>query len=68
MERARRVIFSVTGGPSMTLQHVDQVARTVAMFCDEEANIIFGTTVDEDLDEELCVTVVATDFPGSGQR
>lgn len=63
MERARRVVFSVTGGSSMTLQHVNEVARTISMVCSDDANIIFGTTVDETFDDELCVTVVATDFP-----
>jgi len=63
MERARRVVFSVTGGPSMTLQHVNEVAQSINMVVAPDANIIFGAAVDDDLGEELCVTVVATDFP-----
>ena len=66
MERARRVVFSVTGGPSMTLQHVNEVASTISMVCADDANIIFGTTVDETFGDEICVTVVATDFPTAG--
>ena len=64
MARARRVVFSVTGGPSMTLQHVNQVAKQIASVADPEANIIFGAAVDADFGDELSVTVVATDFPG----
>ena len=63
MERARRVIFSVTGGTSMTLQHVNEVAQSINSVVSDEANIIFGATVEEDLGDELQVTVVATDFP-----
>jgi cell division protein FtsZ len=64
MERARRVVFSVTGGPSMSLQHVNAVAQTISAVADPDANIIFGAAVDDDLGDELTVTVVATDFPG----
>lgn len=63
MQRARRVVFSVTGGPTMTLQHVNAVAQTIATVTDADANIIFGAAVEDDLGDELCVTVVATDFP-----
>ena len=63
MARARRVVFSVTGGPSMTLQHVNTVASSINMVVSPDANIIFGASVDEELGDELQVTVVATDFP-----
>ena len=63
MEKARRVIFSVTGGDSMTLQHVNTVAQSINGFVSDDANIIFGAAIDEELGEELIVTVVATDFP-----
>ena len=63
MAKARRVVFSVVGGPSMTLQHVNNVAQSINEVVDSEANIIFGATVEDDLGDELIVTVVATDFP-----
>ena len=63
MSRARRVVFSVTGGPSMTLQHVNAVANAINTVVAPEANIIFGATVEDDMGDELQVTVVATDFP-----
>ena len=63
MAKARRVVFSVTGGPSMTLQHVNAVAQSINSVVSPEANIIFGANVEEDFGDELQVTVVATDFP-----
>ena len=63
MRKARRVVFCVTGGASMTLQHVNAVASTIGAVVDDDANIIFGAAIDESLGDELCVTVVATDFP-----
>ena len=48
----------------MSLQHVNTVASEIARVIDPEANIIFGAAVDDALGDELCVTVVATDFPG----
>ena len=63
MAAARRVVFSVTGGPSMTLQDVSGVASSINEVVSPEANIIFGATVDEEMGDELQVTVVATDFP-----
>jgi len=65
MAQARRVVFSITGGKTMTLQHVNTVAQRVASVADPEANIIFGAAVDEEYGDELSVTVVATDFPGN---
>lgn len=63
MERARRVIFSVVGGDSMTLQDVNTVAQSINGVVAADANIIFGATIEEELGDELQVTVVATDFP-----
>jgi len=63
MEQARRVVFCVTGGASMTLQHVNAVALRISTVVSADANIIFGANVDDELGDELTVTIVATDFP-----
>ena len=56
-----------TGGKSMSLNEVNTVATTINPFFDGDAMIIFGATIDEDLDDnELVVTVVATDFASEG--
>ena len=63
LRRAQRAVFSVVGGPSMTLQEVNDVATHLSATFDPDANIIFGATVDESYgDEELTVTIVASDF------
>lgn len=61
--RAKRAVFTVVGGPTLSLQEVNKVATTLNALFDPDANIIFGATVDEEYgDEELMVTIVATDF------
>ena len=62
IEKAKGVVFTVTGNSGMSLQEVDEVARVVSGICAPEANIIFGSTVDETYADEISVTVVATSF------
>jgi cell division protein FtsZ len=59
---ARGVLVNVTGGPSMTLHEVSEATSLVQKAVGEEANIIFGAVVDETLDQELRITVIATGF------
>lgn len=61
--QARRAVFTVVGGETLTLQEVNTVATRLSEVLDEDANIIFGATVDPTYgDDELTVTMVATDF------
>ena len=65
---ASRVLFSIAGGSDLTLAEVDEAARTVETFADENANIIYGQIVDDDLGDEIRITVIATGFkPGPTQ-
>lgn len=59
---ARGVLINITAGPSLSLAEVHEAASLVQEEADEEANIIFGTVIDESLGDELKVTVVATGF------
>lgn len=59
---ASRVLFSIAGGPDLTLSEVDEAARTVEACADENANIIYGQIIDEDLGDEVRITVIATGF------
>ena len=59
---ATRVLFSIAGGPDLTLQEVAEAARTVEACADENANIIYGQIVDESLQDTVCITVIATGF------
>lgn len=59
---ASRVLFSIAGGSDLTLAEVDEAARTVETFADESANIIYGQIVDDELGDEIRITVIATGF------
>ena len=62
IEGARGVIINITGSSSLGLQEVNTAAELVQRSVDPEANIIFGTVIDEDLDDEIVITVIATGF------
>ena len=59
---ASRVLFSIAGGPDLTLTEVDAAARTVEACADENANIIYGQIVDESMGDTIRITVIATGF------
>ncbi len=59
---ARGVLLNVTGGRSLTLHEVNEAATLIQEEAAEEANIIFGAVIDETLEEELFITVIATGF------
>ncbi len=61
---ASRVLFSIAGGPDLTLTEVDAAARTVEACADENANIIYGQIVDEAMGDTVRITVIATGFKG----
>jgi cell division protein FtsZ len=63
MEGARRILFVITGGANLTLQEVQDAAHVIEEMADPEANIIFGTSRDPRLDDEVKMTMVAAAFP-----
>ena len=66
---ASRVLFSIAGGPDLTLTEVDAAARTVEACADESANIIYGQIIDEGMQDQVRITVIATGFKmGSSQQ
>ena len=64
IDGARGILLGVTGGPDMSLSEINRAARVVAEAADPEANIIFGATVDPELEGKVWVTVVAAGFTG----
>lgn len=68
MEGARGVLFNITGGPDMSMTEVDEAARIISEAADPDANIIFGTTVDENLHDTIKITLVATGFDSTQQK
>ena len=68
MEGARGVLLTIAGPSAMTLHEVHQAATVVAEHCDSEADIIFGAVVDDNLGEEIKVTVIAAGFDRSRRK
>ena len=62
MDGARSILLSVTGGSDLSLIEVSEAARAVGEAAHPDANIIFGANVDEELDDQIWITVVATRF------
>ena len=62
MEGARGVLLSIAGPRDMTLHEVDTAASLIAEHSDADADIIFGSVIDETLGEEMRVTVIAAGF------
>jgi cell division protein FtsZ len=65
IDGARGILFNVIGGHDMSMHEINTVAETITAAADPDANIIFGATINEDLDGEMIVTVVATGFDES---
>jgi len=65
---AKGVIFNVTGGSDLTLHEVNEAAEVIYNAVDPEANIIFGAVIDEKLQGEVTVTVIATGFKPSQKK
>jgi cell division protein FtsZ len=61
---AQGILFNVTGGGNLSLYEVTEAAEEIRAAADPEANIIFGTSFNERLGEEVAITVIATGFDG----
>jgi cell division protein FtsZ len=64
IDGARGILLNVTGGTDLTLHEVNEAAEIVRASADKDANIIFGTVIDEKMSGEVKITVVATGFTG----
>ena len=62
IDGAKGVIMNITGGTNLSLYEVQEAADIVAMASDEEVNMIFGAVINENLSDEIIVTVIATGF------
>jgi cell division protein FtsZ len=68
MEGARSILLSITAGQDLSLWEVNEAAKAVAEAAHPDANIIFGAMVDEALEDQVWVTVVATGYEGGKLR
>jgi cell division protein FtsZ len=64
MEGAHSILLSITGGRDLSLWEINEAAKAVSEAAHPEANIIFGAMVDETLEDQVWVTVVATRYSG----
>ena len=62
LDGATGLLVNITGGPSLTLHEVNEAVSMAQSAADPDANIIFGSVVDERMDEEVKITVIATGF------
>lgn len=65
IDGARGVLFNVIGGSDMSMHEINAAAETITAAADPSANIIFGATINDDVQGEIIVTVVATGFDAS---
>ncbi len=68
IEGAKGVLFNIVGGTSLSMSEVDLAANLIQEAVDPAANIIFGATVQEELKDDLVITIVATGFDDEKQR
>lgn len=62
IQGAKGVLYNITGGPNLGLAQVNEASRIISEAVHEDANIIFGTAIDETLDDTVRITVIATGF------
>ncbi len=68
IDGATGIIINVTGGPGLSLYEVNEASTLITEAAHEEAEIIFGTVIDEDMGEKVRVTVIATGFAMEDSR
>lgn len=68
IEGAKGVLFQITGGPDLTMAEVEEAAKLISQSVDADANIIFGARIDENMIDQVRVTVIATGFDESRIR
>jgi cell division protein FtsZ len=62
IQGAHGILLNITGGPDMTLFEINEASSLIQSEAHEDAHIIFGTVVDEDMGDEIRITVIATGF------
>lgn len=65
IDGARGILFNMIGGNDLSMHEINIAAEAITNAADAEANIIFGATINPDLDGEVIITVVATGFDAS---
>ena len=62
IQGAHGILLNITGGPDMSLYEVNEASSLIQEEADDDANIIFGTVIDQNMHDEIRITVIATGF------
>lgn len=62
IDGAKGILFNITGGPDLSMYEIDEAAKIITEAADPDANIIFGSIIDDALTGEVKITVIATGF------
>lgn len=62
IEGARGILFTITGGSSLSMQEVSEAAEIITDSTDDEVKVIFGSVIDESMGDDVRITVIATGF------
>src|SRR3989338_6155200 len=65
IDGARGILFNVIGGNDVSMHEINTAAETITAAADPDANIIFGASINPELEGEMIITVVATGFDSS---
>jgi cell division protein FtsZ len=68
IDGARGILFNITGGPDLSLYEVNQAAAIIRETAHPDANMIFGAVIDEEMGDEVRITVIATGFEKNPSR
>lgn len=68
IDGAKGVLLNITGGSNITLLEANQAASVIQQHVDADVNFIFGVVINDEMEDELSVTIVATDFSDKQKR
>ena len=68
IDGARGILFNVTGGPDLSLYEVNEAASIIKQTAHPDVNLIFGAVVDQEMENEIRITLIATGFDQNGTR
>lgn len=68
IDGAKGILFNITGGPDLGMYEIDEAAKAITEAADGDANIIFGAIIDEAMQGEVKITVIATGFESDQNR
>jgi cell division protein FtsZ len=68
IDGAKGVLFNITGGPNLGMFEIDEAAKAITKSIDPEARVKFGAVIDEEMGDEVRITVIATGFDENTKR